>query len=163
MKYLFIVLTIVMVATSCRNDTPHQYANDSELVEAVEVEPEVILLPVDTTNIKGKWQLVKYHSPIFNIEPTGKFDYILEVSGGGFEIKFHANRLLAEYTLKGDTISVGNAVITQAKGSDEPVETAICGLLLDRGIKKISVYKFPLYLTILGDHGEYADFQKIDD
>ena len=165
MKYSLLILAIIMAATGCSNSSrPKDALNDSDEIEAVEDEMEVVYMSADTTNIKGRWKLTKYHSPYFNMEPTGIFDYILKVSGSGMNIKFSANELIMEYTLSGDTLHIGRNIITQVKGADEPLETAITDLLFRSGVKTINITKSPSgYLTIMGEDGRFADFEKVGD
>ena len=105
----------------------------------------------------------RYNSPYFNIEPTGRFAYILKISGRGLGIKFCANELMTGYTLHGDTLRFHNGIITQVKGPDEPIEIAISELLFNSRVKRASLSKFhDTYLTITNESEQSAHFRKID-
>ena len=67
------------------------------------------------------------------------------------------------YTLNGDTLRFHNGVITQVKGPDEPIETAISELLFNSRVKRASLSKFhDTYLTITNESEQSAHFRKID-
>lgn len=171
MKYTLILSAICWMMSGCNRNSADRdvcnmlyYADDSNMVEVFEVEPELVFLPVDTANLRGRWKLTKYHSPFFTIEPTDSFAYILTISGKGLGIKFCDNELMSGYTLNGDTINLRNGVITEIKGQDEPIEIAIKGLLFNSNVKRVSITKHhEPYLTVFGKEGEYADFMKLDE
>ena len=141
----------------------YYYANDSDMVEVVE--PELIPVPLDTTVLKGSWKLVQYHSPYFNMVPTDKFDYVIKFSGGSIEMKFVANELLSEYRLQGDSLRLGNGLMTKARGGDAPLETAIYELLMNRNLTiqctRFSDYEICIMAEDEINGNTYADFRKI--
>lgn len=157
---------------SCKKTNSNQdvcnmnyYANDSNMVEVVEVEPELIPVPLDTVVLNGSWKLVQYHSPYFNIQPTDRFDYIIKFSGNSIEMQFAANELLSEYRLHGDSLRLGNGMMTKVCGGDAPLEEAICELLRNRNLT-IQCSKCPeLYICLMAEDeingNTYADFRKI--
>lgn len=167
MKKLLIIIAVAISAVAtvgCRESASGQEdtANGSD-DSVVVVEPELTPVPVDTATLKGRWLLERYNSPYFKIEPTGRFAYILKISGGGLGIKFCANELMTGYTLHGDTLRFHNGVITQVKGPDEPIETAISELLFNSRVKRASLSKFhDTYLTITNESEQSAHFRKID-
>ena len=140
--------------TGCKKADSHQdvcdmmyYVHDSNMVEEVEVEPELTPVPLDTVVLKGFWKLVQYHSPYFNIIPTDKFDYIIKVSGSTIQMQFIANELISEYRLLGDSLRLGNDIKTQVRGGDVPLEEAIYELLRNRNLtvqcpKALDLYMF---------------------
>lgn len=164
--YIIAVAISAVVTVGCRESSSGQdnAANNSDdSVVVVEVEPELIPVPVDTATLKGRWLLERYNSPYFNIEPTGRFSYVLKISGRGLGIKFCANELMTGYTLHGDTLRFHNGIITQVKGPDEPIETAISELLFDSRVKRTSLSKFhDTYLTITNESEQSAHFRKIE-
>lgn len=139
------------------------YANDSDMVE--EDEPELIPVPLDTTILQGSWKLVQYHSPYFNMVPTDKFDYIIKFSSGSIEMHFVANELLCEYHLQGDSLRLGNGLMTKALGGDAPLEQAIYDLLMDRNLTIQCTMSSDLAICIMAEDEikgkTYADFRKI--
>ena len=94
MKHLLTVIALLVIMGSCKKTNSNQdvcnmgyyCSNDTDMVEVVEVEPELIPVPLDTAVLKGSWKLVLYHSPYFNMVPTDRFDYIINFSGGSIEI-----------------------------------------------------------------------------
>ena len=168
MKKLLIIIAVAISAVAtigCRESASGQEDTADDSVVAVEVEPELVPVPVpvDTATLKGRWLLERYNSPYFKIEPTGRFAYILKISGRGLGIKFCANELMTGYTLHGDTLRFHNGVITQVKGPDEPIETAISELLFNSRVKRASLSKFhDTYLTITNESEQSAHFRKIE-
>lgn len=169
MKKLLIIIAVAISAVAtigCRESASGQEdtaKSSDDSVAVVEVEPELVSVPVDTATLKGRWLLERYNSPYFNIEPTGRFAYVLKISGRGLGIKFCANELMTGYTLHGDTLRFHNGVITQVKGPDEPIETAISELLFNSRVKRASLSKFhDTYLTITNESEQSAHFRKIE-
>jgi len=172
MKHLLTAIILLALMASCKKANSNQdvcdmgyYANDSNMVEVVEVEPELIPVPLDTAVLNGSWKLVQYHSPYFNLSPTDKFDYIIKFSGSSIEMQFVANELLSEYRLQGDSLRLGNGIKTQALGGDALLEKAICELLRNRNLT-IQCSKCPeLYICLMVEDeingNTYADFRKI--
>ena len=172
MKHLLAAKILLVLMASCKKANSNQdvcdmmyYVNDSNMVEVVEVEPELISVPLDTTVLKGSWKLVQYHSPYFNLSPTDKFDYIIKFSGSSIEMQFVANELLFEYRLQGDSLRLGTGIKTQALGGDVLLEKAICELLRNRNLT-IQCFKCPeLYICLMAEDeingNTYADFRKI--
>lgn len=164
---------LLVLMASCKKANSNQdvcnmlyYSNDSDVVEVMEVEPELIPVPLDTAVLNGSWKLVQYHSPYFTILPTDKFDYIIKFSGSSIEMKFAANELLSEYTLHGDSLRLGNGIMTQARGGDVLLEKAIYELLMNRNLT-IQCAKSPeLYIYLMGKDeiggNTFADFRKIE-
>ncbi|MBD5301717.1 MAG: hypothetical protein HDS16_01765 [Bacteroides sp.] len=130
-----------------------------------EDEPELIPVPLDTTILQGSWKLVQYHSPYFNMVPTDKFDYIIKFSSGSIEMHFVANELLCEYHLQGDSLRLGNGLMTKALGGDAPLEQAIYDLLMDRNLTIQCTMSSDLAICIMAEDEikgkTYADFRKI--
>lgn len=127
MKHLLPFIMILVIMASCRKANSNQdvcnmgyYLDESNMVEVVEEEPELIPVPLDTTVLEGSWKLVQYHSPYFNIQPTDKFEYIIKFSGKTLEVKFVANELLSEYRLLGDSLRLGNGLMTTVKRRRSP-------------------------------------------
>ena len=139
------------------------YANDSDMGQADE--PELIPVPLDTTILKGSWKLVQYHSPYFNMVPTDKFDYIIKFSSGSIEMHFVVNELLCEYHLQGDSLRLGNGLMTKVLGGDAPLEQAIYDLLMDRNLTIQCTMSSDLAICIMAEDEikgkTYADFRKI--
>ena len=172
MKHLFTTIVLLVLMASCKKSNSNQdvcdmmyYANDSNMVEVVEVEPELIPVPLDTAVLKGSWKFVQYHSPYFNMVPTDKFDYIINFSGGSIEMQFVANELLSEYRLQGDSLRLGNGLMTQSRGGDAPLEKVIYELLMNRNLT-IQCTKSPeLYICLMAkdeiNGNTFADFRKI--
>lgn len=172
MKYLLAAIILLVLMASCKKANSNQdvcdwmcYVNDSNMVEVVEVEPELISVPLDTTVLKGSWKLVQYHSPYFNLSPTDKFDYIIKFSGSSIKMQFVANELLSEYRLQGDSLRLGNGIKTQALGGDALLEKAIWELLRNRSLT-IQCTKSPdLHICLMANDeikgNTYADFRKI--
>ncbi|MBD5347831.1 MAG: hypothetical protein HDR84_01095 [Bacteroides sp.] len=171
MKHILTVIMSLVLLTSCKKADSNQdvcnmgyfYANDSDMVE--EDEPELIPVPLDTTILKGSWKLVQYHSPYFNMVPTDKFDYIIKFSSGSIEMHFVANELLCEYHLQGDSLRLGNGLMTKALGGDAPLEQAIYDLLMDRKLTIQCTMFSDLAICIMAEDeikgNTYADFRKI--
>ena len=167
-------MALLVGATGCSRNNPDKTslnipdsADGSIAAEVTVGEPDLIAVQADTSALKGFWLLTQFKSPYFSILPTGRFDYILRITGGGMGIKFYANELMAGYGLKGDTISIGNGLITQVKGPDEPIETALTELLFQKNIR-IAIYDSAggRYLTITGNdvNGNiFADFRRISE
>lgn len=173
MKHLLTVIALLVIMGSCKKTSSNQdvcnmgyyCASDTDMVEVVEVEPELIPVPLDTAVLKGSWKLVQYHSPYFNMVPTDKFDYIINFSGGSIEMQFVANELLSEYRLQGDSLRLGNGLMTQSRGGDAPLEKAIYELLMNRNLT-IQCTKSPeLYICLMAkdeiNGNTFADFRKI--
>ncbi len=173
MKHLLTVIALLVIMGSCKKTNSNQdvcnmgyyCASDTDMVEVVEVEPELIPVPLDTAVLKGSWKLVQYHSPYFNMVPTDKFDYIINFSGGSIEMQFVANELLSEYRLQGDSLRLGNWLMTQSRGGDAPLEKAIYELLMNRNLT-IQCTKSPeLYICLMAkdeiNGNTFADFRKI--
>lgn len=173
MKHLLTVIALLVIMGSCKKTNSNQdvcnmgyyCANDTDMVEVVEVEPELIPVPLDTAVLKGSWKLVQYHSPYFNMVPTDKFDYIINFSGGSIEMQFVANELLSEYRLQGDSLRLGNGLMTQSRGGDAPLEKVIYELLMNRNLT-IQCTKSPeLYMCLMAkdeiNGNTFADFRKI--
>lgn len=173
MKNAVIVILLLALMASCKKANSNHdvcnmmlyYASDSAIVEVTEVEPELILVPPDTAILNGSWKLVQYHSPYFNIIPTDKFDYIINFSDGSIEMQFVANELLSEYRLQGDSLRLGNGLMTQSRGGDAPLEKVIYELLINRNLT-IQCTKSPdLYLCLMAkdeiNGNTFADFRKI--
>lgn len=172
MNHLPAVIILLVLMAGCKKANSNQdvcnmgyYVNDTNTVEAVEVEPELIPVPLDTAVLKGSWKLVRYHSPYFNIIPTDKFDYIITFSGTVVEMKFAANELLSEYRLQGDTLRLGNGLMTKVYGGDIPLETAISELLRNNNLTVSCTVCPDLYLCLRANDeiigNAYADFLKI--
>ncbi|MBD5206485.1 MAG: hypothetical protein HDS84_08970 [Bacteroidales bacterium] len=171
MKHILTVIMSLVLLPSCKKADSNQdvcnmgyfYANDSDMVE--EDEPELIPVPLDTTILKGSWKLVQYHSPYFNMVPTDKFDYIIKFSSGSIEMHFVANELLCEYHLQGDSLRLGNGLMTKALGGDAPLEQAIYDLLMDRKLTIQCTMFSDLAICIMAEDeingNTYADFRKI--
>ena len=171
MKHILTVIISLVLLTSCKKADSNQdvcnmgyfYANDSDMVE--EDEPELIPVPLDTTILKGSWKLVRYHSPYFNMVPTDKFDYIIKFSSGSIEMHFVANELLCEYHLQGDSLRLGNGLMTKALGGDAPLEQAIYDLLMDSKLTIQCTMFSDLAICIMAEDEikgkTYADFRKI--
>lgn len=171
MKHILTVIISLVLLTSCKKADSNQdvcnmgyfYANDSDMVE--EDEPELIPVPLDTTILQGSWKLVQYHSPYFNMVPTDKFDYIIKFSSGSIEMHFVANELLCEYHLQGDSLRLGNGLMTKALGGDAPLEQAIYDLLMDRNLTIQCTMSSDLAICIMAEDEikgkTYADFRKI--
>ncbi len=172
MKHLITAVLFLVLIASCKQANSNQdvcdmgyFANDTNMVEVVEVEPELIPVPLDTTVLNGSWKLVQYHSPYFNIIPTDKFDYIINFSGNSIEMQFVANKLLSEYRLEGDSLRLGNSLMTQALGGDVLLEKTIYELLRNRNLT-VKCFKSPdLDLLLMAEDeingNTYADFCKI--
>ncbi len=158
--------------TSCKKANSNQdvcnmgyYLDESNMVEVVEEEPELISVPLDTAVLEGSWKLVQYHSPYFNIQPTDKFDYIIKFSGKTLEVKFAANELLSEYRLLGDSLRLGNGLMTTVRGGDLPLEEALYELLMNRNLTVRCAKFSDLQLCLMSEDeingNTYADFMKI--
>ena len=173
MKHLLTVIALLVIMGSCKKTNSNQdvcnmgyyCASDTDMVEVVEVEPELIPVPLDTAVLKGSWKLVQYHSPYFNMVPTDKFDYIINFSGGSIEMQFVANELLSEYRLQSDSLRLGNGLMTQSRGGDAPLEKVIYELLMNRNLT-IQCTKSPeLYICLMAkdeiNGNTFADFRKI--
>lgn len=172
MKHTLTVIMSLVLLASCKKANSNQdvcnmmnYANDSNMVEVVEVEPELIPVPLDTAVLNGSWKLVQYHSPYFNMQPTDRFDYVIKFSGNSIEMQFAANELLSEYTLHGDSLRLENGIKTQSRGGDAPLEEAIYELLRNRNLT-IQCTKSPeLYICLMAkdeiNGNTFADFRKI--
>lgn len=172
MKHLLTAIILLVLMTSCKKANSNQdvcdmmyYVNDSNMIEVVEVEPELIPIPVDTAVLKGSWKLVQYHSPYFNLSPTEKFDYIIKFSGTSIEMQFVANELLSEYRLLGDSLRLGNGIMTQALGGDVILEKAICELLRNRSLTVQCIKSPDLCIWLMANDeiegNTFADFRKI--
>lgn len=172
MKHLLTVVTLLVLTASCKKANTSQdvcnmgyYLNDSNMVEVVEAEPELIPVPLDTAILKGAWKMVQYHSPYFNLQPTDRFDYIIKFSGSSIEIQFAANELLSEYSLQGDSLRLGNGLMTQALGGDVLLEKAIYELLRNRNLTVQCTRSPDLYICLMAEDeingNTYADFRKI--
>lgn len=171
MKHILTVIMSLVLLASCKNANSNQdvcnmgyyYANDSDMVE--EVEPELIPVPLDTGVLNGSWKLVHYLSPYFNMVPTDKFDYIIKFSNSSIEMHFVANELLCEYQLQGDSLSLGNGLMTKALGGDTPLEQAIYDLLMYRNLTIQCTMLSDLEICIMAEDeikgNTYADFRKI--
>ncbi len=166
----FVIIMAFVLLTSCKKANSNQdvcnmgyYFDHSD--EVVIEEPELIPVPIDTAVLEGSWKLIKYHSPYFNIEPTAEFDYVIKFSGKTVEMKFAANELLSEYRLLGDSLRLGNTLMTSARGADLPLEKALYDLLTNNNLIAQCAQCSGLQLNLMAKdeiNGKtYADFQKI--
>lgn len=172
MKHLLPFIMILVIMASCRKANSNQdvcnmgyYLDESNMVEVVEEEPELIPVPLDTTVLEGSWKLVQYHSTYFNIQPTDKFEYIIKFSSKTLEVKFVANELLSEYRLLGDSLRLGNGLMTTVRGGDLPLEEALYELLMNRNLTIRCTRFSDLQLCLMSEDeingNTYADFRKI--
>ena len=173
MRHLLTAIMLLAIMTGCKKADSNQdvcdmmyYANDSNMVEVVEIEPELIPVPLDTAVLKGSWKLVRYHSPYFNMMPTDKFDYIIKFSGSAIQMQFIANELISEYRLLGDSLRLGNGIKTQVRGGDVTLEEAIYELLRNRNLTVQCTKSPDLYICLMAQDeingNTFADFRKIE-